>query len=142
LPGAVKVVRTSVFKRRSPFVNPASSALFGGPTLFEEKDEAMTIDIQIKDAIKLKTVIELNYPPGRRKVQPHVLGISSKGDKLLRAFQVEGASESGERTNWKLFRLDKILSVSASEECFEADHIDYNPDDPVMKGGIIARVPK
>lgn len=102
----------------------------------------MTIDRQIRNAINSKTVIELNYPPGRRKIQPHVLGVSSKGDKLLRAFQVEGASESGEHRNWKLFRLDKILSVSASEEGFKADHKDYNPDDPAMKGGIIARVPK
>lgn len=102
----------------------------------------MTIDRLLKEAIESKTVIELNYPPGRRKVQPHVLGISSKGDPLLRAFQVDGASESGEHTHWKLFRLDRILSVTASAEYFEADHKDYNPNDPVMKGGIIARVPK
>jgi hypothetical protein len=96
----------------------------------------------LREAIESQTIIEIFYPPGRRKVQPLVLGFSSKGDELVRAFQLEGASKSGEHTNWKLFRVDEVQSISLTSETFVADHSEYNPNDKAMKGGIIARVPK
>lgn len=96
----------------------------------------------IKEAIDAQTVVDLVYHPGRRRIQPHVLGLSSDKNYLLRAFQVEGSSESGEHINWKLFRLDKVESIELTNESFIADRPEYNPNDKVMKGGIIARVPK
>lgn len=94
----------------------------------------------IKEAIRTKRRISLSYRPGQRTVEPHVLGYSNDGDVLLRAYQTEGASASGEHENWKLFRIDRIESANHSGADFEGPRPEYNPDDSVMKGGIIARL--
>lgn len=100
-----------------------------------------TVELLTK-ATNSNKVVEIVYRPGRRRIQPHVLGLSKDRNCLLRAYQIEGASESGEHINWKLFRVDKIEAIEITDETFDADHPDYNPDDRVMKGGIIARVRK
>jgi predicted DNA-binding transcriptional regulator YafY len=94
----------------------------------------------IAEAIRAKHRLEINYPPGHRVVEPHALGFSKDGHLLLRAFQVEGASESGEPVNWKLFRLDRMKAANDSGEEFSDPRPEYNPDDSAMKGGIIARL--
>jgi predicted DNA-binding transcriptional regulator YafY len=94
----------------------------------------------IAKAIRAKHRLEINYPPGKRVVEPHVLGRSKDGHVLLRAFQTGGASSSGEPVNWKLFRLDRMGSANDSGEEFAGPRPLYNPDDSAMKGGIIARL--
>ena len=95
---------------------------------------------RIKDAIINHRRLNVHYDPGDRLIEPHVLGRSGAGNLLLRAFQVSGASSSGEPHNWKLFRLDRFHSVDDSGESFDGARPLYNPDDSVMKGGIIARL--
>jgi len=97
----------------------------------------MTIDW--KTAIQEKRRVRLFYPPGERLVEPHALGYSSKGDLLLRAFQVEGASASNEHHEWKLFRLDRMGS-SGPDEVFTGPRPGFKRGDSAMKGGIIAEL--
>jgi predicted DNA-binding transcriptional regulator YafY len=94
----------------------------------------------IKNAIENKLLIDLQYDPGGRVVEPHCLGISSEGHRLLRAYQRRGASASGESPEWKLFRIDRIEMLKATNECFTGPRPQYNPNDPAMKGGIISRL--
>ena len=94
----------------------------------------------IQDAIRNKRRLTLYYDPGQRTVEPHALGYSSEGNVLLRAFQTEGASASGEHHNWKLFRIDRMGNADDSGEEFDGPRPEYNPDDSAMKGGIIARL--
>jgi len=94
----------------------------------------------IKDAIENRHLLTIDYDPGEREIEPHALGRSQEGKILLRAFQVAGASRSGEHVNWKLFRIDRMGTVSDSGEEFSGPRSEYNPDDPAMKGGIIARL--
>lgn len=94
----------------------------------------------IQDAITNRRRLKVNYAPGERLVEPHVLGRSQEGKILLRAFQVSGASASGEPHNWKLFRIDRMGESSDSGEGFDGPRPLYNPDDSAMKGGIIARL--
>ncbi len=94
----------------------------------------------IENAIRDNHRLVINYDPGRRVIEPHVLGRSNHGHLLLRAYQVSGASSSGEHENWKLFRLDHMDSAQDSEEAFSGPRPRYNPDDSAMKGGIIARL--
>lgn len=94
----------------------------------------------VTDAIRNKRRLSLDYRPGQRTVEPHVLGYSSEGNILLRAYQTEGASASGEHENWKLFRIDRADTLSDSGEEFDGPRPGYNPDDSAMKGGIIARL--
>jgi hypothetical protein len=94
----------------------------------------------IRDAIQRRLMIVLNYKPGERLIEPHAYGKSKEGKFLLRAFQVSGASHSNEHVNWKLFRIDRMASLSLSAQTFSGPRPDYNPDDKAMKGGVIARL--
>ena len=94
----------------------------------------------VSDAIRSRRRLNIQYHPGGRLIEPHCLGRGSKGQILLRAFQVNGASESGEHAHWKLFRLDRMDSAKDAGEAFSGPRPLYNPNDSVMKGGIIERL--
>lgn len=94
----------------------------------------------IVHAIHERRVLRVNYPPGERLIEPHCLGLSADGDLLLRAFQIGGASASNEHHDWKLFRLDRLASANDGGQAFPGPRPLYNPNDRVMKGGIIARL--
>lgn len=91
----------------------------------------------IKTAILQLRRLSIHYEPGLRLIEPHVLGRGKDGQLLVRAFQVSGASASGEPINWKLFRLDRMGSVNDGGESFSGPRPLYNPKDSAMKGGII-----
>lgn len=94
----------------------------------------------LRDAINERRMIELNYDPGYRLVEPHAYGLSSQGNELLRAYQIEGASASGEPRNWKLFRVDRITGFEVLGERFDDSRPGYRPGDSAMKGGILAEL--
>lgn len=94
----------------------------------------------ITGAIRAKERLVFNYYPGDRVIEPHALGRSKSGDLLLRAYQVEGASDSGKPVGWKLFRLDKSDGGRGHGTTFPCARPLYNPNDPAMTGGIIARI--
>lgn len=91
-------------------------------------------------AIQQRLLVRLYYPPGERLIEPHVLGEGSSGQLLLRAYQVEGASASGEHENWKLFRVDRISGHGCTDVAFDGPRPLYNPNDKAMTRGIIARL--
>ncbi|WP_417414931.1 WYL domain-containing protein [Hoeflea sp.] len=94
----------------------------------------------LKNAIESREMVRLHYDPGERIVEPHALGYGKDGQLLLRAFQVSGASHSGDTSNWKLFRLDRMASASGSGQSFSGPRDDYRQNDSAMKGGIIAQL--
>lgn len=91
----------------------------------------------IVDAIKNKKVIVIYYdgdePGGRgiRQIEPVCLGTSKAGNKILRAWDDEGASHTaykGEQPlpGWRIFRLDKILSIKPTGEVYNTPKPNYN----------------
>ncbi|HZL40678.1 MAG TPA: WYL domain-containing protein [Pseudolabrys sp.] len=92
----------------------------------------------ITDAIRERWVVRLKYDPGERLIEPHAFGISAEGKLLVRAYQTEGVSKSGEHINWKLFRVDRIEKIEITQSKFIGTRPDYNPADPAMKSRIIA----
>ena len=92
------------------------------------------------NAVLERQVMRINYAPGWRTVEPHTIGYGSEGQILLRAYQTEGASASGEPVNWKLFRLDQLDSVEQANMTFLEARPGYRRGDSVMKGGIIAQL--
>jgi predicted DNA-binding transcriptional regulator YafY len=91
----------------------------------------------IVDAIKNKKVCIINYdgdiPGGKglREIEPVCLGTSKGGNKVVRAWENEGASHRGYlRTRpmpgWRMFRLDKILSLKPSGKVFTQMRPGYN----------------
>ena len=93
----------------------------------------------ITDCIKNKKTCIIYYdgdePGGRglREIEPVCLGVSKSGNKVLRAWDNEGASHTGYKgeqplPGWRLFRIDKILSLKPTGENFTQARPNYNPN--------------
>ena len=99
--------------------------------------EIASID-SVMDAIKQKQKVVVYYdgdePGGKglREIEPVCLGVSKAGNKVVRAWDEEGASHTaykGEKPlpGWRLFRLDKILSLKPTGENFIEMKPNFNP---------------
>jgi hypothetical protein len=85
-----------------------------------------------------------SFVQGRtRVIYPMCLGTSSKSVPLLRVYHLKGWSFS-ERGNtdkvWRMFRPDRILSMSFTGSFFRIAPDEYNANDKGMRGGIIKAV--
>jgi hypothetical protein len=89
------------------------------------------------DAIKKRKVLVIYYdgdePGGRglREIEPVCLGTSKANNKILRAWDREGSSHTdylGEQPlpGWRLFRLDKILTIKPTGEIYNEPRPNYN----------------
>ena len=107
-------------------------------------DEIMT------KAIKYGMIFLVNYKGEEdthfagheRVIYPMVLGRSSKGKNLLRGWHLNGWSVSSKRhinKIWRLFRADRILSMTFTGSFYRLAPLGYNMDDKGMRGGIIAK---
>lgn len=94
----------------------------------------------IENAIRKRLRLTVNYAPGVRTIEPHAMGWSKDGNVLIRAYQTEGASASGEHEHWKLFRLDRMTSADTDGENFSGPRPEYKRGDKAMRGGIIAEL--
>lgn len=97
----------------------------------------MNVINEIRAAIATRSRLRIKYEPGERVVEPHAVGLGSSGQVLLRAYQTDGASASGEPHDWKLFRADKIQRLETLPDHFPGPRPQYNPNDPAMKRGVI-----
>jgi hypothetical protein len=91
-------------------------------------------------AINGRYPIEVFYPPGYRVIEPHAIGYSKAGNLIARCYQSSGASASGEHEHWELFSVKNMSSGSGPVGGSFEPRLGYNPNDPAMKGGIIASV--
>jgi predicted DNA-binding transcriptional regulator YafY len=117
-------------------------------TLKSLLNEAASIE-DIIDCIKNKKVCIIYYegdePGGRglREIEPVCLGTSKAGNKVIRAWDNEGASHrdyTGEKPlpGWRMFRLDKIRTLKQTGENFTEMRPNFNPNgDKSMKSIII-----
>ncbi|AYL96334.1 hypothetical protein [Mucilaginibacter celer] len=85
----------------------------------------------LTDAIQSQLLIEFEYDGGLRVVEPHCHGTSSKGNHVLRAYQVDGYSSTG-KMGWKLYDVSKITSITVQEEKFLTLRPDYSRGDKGM----------
>jgi hypothetical protein len=108
-----------------------------------------TQEIIIK-AIKYGMVFLINYKGemdkrfmgSERVIYPMVIGKSSQGKFLIRGYHLNGWSVSGNRhinKIWRMFRLDRILSLTFTGSFYRLPPAGYNMNDKGMRGGIIAR---
>lgn len=106
-------------------------------------------DIIIK-AIKYGLIMLINYKGAKDKhmmghervIYSLVLGKSSKGKQLLRGFHLNGWSVSVNNNIdkvWRMFRTDRVLSMTFTGSFFRLAPEGYQPNDKGMRGGIIAR---
>jgi hypothetical protein len=108
-----------------------------------------TQEIIVK-AIKYGMVFLVNYKGEKDKhfaghervIYPMVLGRSSKGKPLLRGWHLNGWSVSKNRhinKIWRLFRSDRILSMTFTGSFYRLPPNGYNMNDKGMRGGIIVK---
>jgi hypothetical protein len=101
-------------------------------------------------AIKYGMIFLINYKGEEdnhfagheRVIYPMVLGRSSKGKYLLRAWHLNGWSVSNKRhinKIWRLFRTDRILSMTFTGSFYRLAPAGYNMNDKGMRGGIIVK---
>lgn len=101
-------------------------------------------------AIKFGMIFLINYKGEKDKhfaghervVYFMVLGRSSKGKTLLRGWHLNGWSVSNKRhinKIWRLFRTDRILSMTFTGSFYRLPPTGYNAEDKGMRGGIIAK---
>lgn len=88
---------------------------------------------KICTAIRSKKLLRFRYNEGNRTVESYCYGETKNGKELLRAYQITGYSESGERIDWKLFSVKKLKNIRVLEENFTGRRPDYNPNDPVIE---------
>ncbi len=104
----------------------------------------------ITTAIKYGMVMLINYKGEKdthfsgheRVLYPLVLGRSSKGKTLLRGWHLNGWSVSNKRhvnKIWRLFRTDRILSITFTGSFYRLAPAGYKMNDKGMRGGIIAK---
>lgn len=111
--------------------------------------EIASVD-SVVDAIKKRQKCIIYYdgdePGGRglRQIEPVCLGrMRGTNNLALRAWDEEGASHTGYEgeqplPGWRLFRLDKILSLKPSNETFTQMRPNFNPNgDKSMQSIII-----
>ena len=91
----------------------------------------------IQRAIKQKQVATIFYdgdePGGRglRTIEPVCLGFSKAGNRVVRVWDMEGASHTartGEQPlpGWRLMRLDKIMTLKPTGDNFTTPRPGYN----------------
>ena len=101
-------------------------------------------------AIKYGMIFLINYKGEgdthfaghERVIYGMVLGRSSKGKTLLRGWHLNGWSLSQKRhinKIWRLFRTDRILSMTFTGSFYRLAPAGYNMNDKGMRGGMIAR---
>ncbi len=104
----------------------------------------------ILKAIKYGMVFLINYKGEKDKrfmgservIYPMVIGKSSQGKFLIRGYHLNGWSVSKNRhvnKIWRLFRFDRILSMTFTGSFYRLPPAGYNMNDKGMRGGIIAR---
>lgn len=85
----------------------------------------------ICEAIQLRVLVQFNYDGEPRVAEPYCFGLSSRGNRVLRAYQIAGGSAVSGELGWKLFDESKIEGLQTTDDHFDP-RADYNPADKGM----------
>lgn len=110
------------------------------PIKFSEELIIKAIQYGMVLLIDYKGQKDKHFSGHQRSIYPMVYGRSSKGKLLLRGFHLRGWSVSSNRhveKIWRLFRTDRILSVTFTGSFYRLPPDGYVQDDSIMRGGII-----
>lgn len=112
------------------------------PIKYDEKIMIMAIQYGLVFLINYKGEKDKNFAGHERVIYPMVIGRSSKGKTLIRGWHLNGWSVSNNRhikKIWRLFRGDRVLSMTFTGSFYRLPPAGYNMNDRGMRGGIIAR---
>ncbi len=111
------------------------------PIRYNQKIMIKAIQYGMIFLVNYKGEKDKHFAGHERVIYPMVLGKSSKGKELLRGYHLSGWSVSNNRNIkkiWRMFRTDRILSITFIGSFYRLPPEGYNMDDRGMRGGIIA----
>lgn len=98
--------------------------------------ESVSFD-EVKAAIDGRYNVNILYrdkegePPSKRYIQAYALGKTKAGNDAVRAYQIVGASKTGNKNGyWKIFRLDRIEGWFPTKMKFNKAISDVDPSLP------------
>lgn len=112
------------------------------PIKYSEQIMSKCIRYGMVMLINYKGEKDKHFAGHERVLQPMVLGRSSQGKVLLRGWHLNGWSVSQRRhinKIWRLFRTDRILSMTFTGSFYRLPPAGYNMNDKGMRGGIIVK---
>ena len=112
------------------------------PIKFTQEVLTKAINYGMIFLINYKGEKDNHFAGHERVIYPLVLGKSSKGKLLIRGWHLNGWSISQKRhitKIWRLFRADRILSMTFTGSFYRLPPAGYNMNDKGMRGGIIAK---
>jgi hypothetical protein len=112
------------------------------PVKYNEQTMIKAIKYGMIFMINYKGEEDSHFAGHERVIYPMVLGKSSKGKPLLRGWHLNGWSVSQKRhinKIWRMFRTDRILSMTFTGSFYRLAPAGYNMNDKGMRGGIIAK---
>jgi predicted DNA-binding transcriptional regulator YafY len=79
---------------------------------------------------------------GLREIEPVAFGVSKSGNRVVRAWETEGASHRGflgtrPMPGWRLFRLDKILTLKPTGNIFNKIRPNFNKNGDKSMNSVI-----
>lgn len=97
--------------------------------LFEAKyiQELESIIINVIDN---KQVVRIKYKDNfYRDLEIYDYGTTKTGRQAISAYQINGGSQSGERSGWKIFFLDDIQNIIITQKQFTSPRPKWNPNE-------------
>ena len=123
-------------------VKDISNIPINKPIKYSDDVMAKAIKFGMMFLINYKGEEDKHFAGHERVIYPLVLGRSSKGKTLLRGWHLNGWSVSQKRhvnKIWRLFRTDRILSMTFTGSFYRLPPSGYNMNDKGMRGGFIAK---
>ena len=87
---------------------------------------------EICNAIENMNLIEFYYDGFHRIVEPHTLGVNTRGNEVLSAYQIRRGSRRNNVPDWELFKIEKIESFQVLDENFSKTRPEYTTGDSRM----------
>lgn len=94
----------------------------------------------LTQAVSNRNVLTFTYDDKARVIEPHAVGINSKGELVLRGYQIGGDSATSPQA-WKLFLADKMVDLEVSNVIFISARPGYKAGDRAMVD-ILAELPE
>ena len=112
------------------------------PIKYNEQTMIKAIKYGMIFLINYKGEEDNHFAGHERVIYPLVLGRTTKGKTILRSWHLNGWSVSNKRhinKIWRLFRTDRILSMTFTGSFYRLAPAGYNMNDKGMRGGIIVK---
>jgi len=86
----------------------------------------------VKTSVETKAILKFHYDGQPRVVEPHAHGLSTAGNEVLRCYQTDGGSNSGNVPGWHLMTVSKMVNLTVTDSHFDSPRPDYKRGDKSM----------